>query len=142
MEEFKFKKHTGRETAVRVISERKIGGGIFADAKESIVEVGGRRRVFVVKEYVRKKKDGQYYGTGDPKVNALNSFFNYTKAKLAGLKVFPTCRIGEDGKSLLMTTGFSDDQLCIGSNSLVTLKDLNSPKIRSVENLEEFLKNS
>ncbi len=49
------------------------------------------------------------------------------------MKVFPTYRISDDGKSILMTSGFLNDQICLGDNSL------ESPIIEEIEDVDKFI---
>ena len=124
-----FRKHTGQEIEVDIVNQELLTAGrFFADVSESNVEIGGRKRKFIIKRY---HQPGM----------AQAAFEKYSIAKKAGLKVFPTFRIGEDGRSILMTTGFLNDQICIDSNSRISLKDLGYPLIEDIGNLQQFLLN-
>ncbi len=53
-----FTKNTGRnagkETRVRVIKETKINEGFFGDVFDTVVEVGGHKKRFIIKKYQKK----------------------------------------------------------------------------------------
>lgn len=126
--EVTFKKNTGRETTVKIISEVPINSGAHGNIFNTIVEINGHRKRFIVKMYGSKFS---------PKIT--NAVKNYSLAKRAGLKVFPTFRISKDGQSILMTTGFSENKICVGSNNIVTVNNLERPLIKKFENVDEFL---
>ena len=47
-----FKKNTGKETKVQVISEIRIAGGTFGEIFDTVVEIGGHRKRFIVKKQI------------------------------------------------------------------------------------------
>ena len=105
-------------TKVRIDSERRIGGGVFGDTYEAQVTVGNHKRTFVIKRF-------RIVAGLTPEENATEAMRNYDAAKKAGLKVFPTYRLGEDKKSILMTSGNTQDSVCIGTGG-------DSPKIEDI----------
>ena len=133
-----FKKNTGKETKVQVISEIRIAGGTFGEIFDTVVEIGGHRKRFIVKKY---RENNLPVGKPIATKNAHSAFENYSLAKEAGLKVFPTFRISEDEKDILMTTGFLKDQICIGSNNAKDVTKFDKPLIREISNTDEFLSN-
>ncbi|MBU0998689.1 hypothetical protein KKG24_00050 [Patescibacteria group bacterium] len=113
---------------------------------DTLVEIGGHRKRFIVKKYFDYPTDAIEKRTkasplGWSKINAQTAFKNYSLAQKAGLKVFPTFRMGEDKKSILMTTGFLDNQICVSSNNKITVVELGRPLIKEMggEMLDKFL---
>src|SRR6185436_979019 len=45
----------------------------------------------------------------------------------------------EDKKSILMTTGFSDDQICVGSSNYLTVTEFGRPLIQEIQDVNKFL---
>ncbi|HWA31989.1 MAG TPA: hypothetical protein VG694_00850 [Candidatus Paceibacterota bacterium] len=139
-----FKAANGRESTVKIVSEKPLNesrsyGKIF----DTVIEVGGHERNFVVKKYLPGYESDRL-NAGDEqhiKDTTQNAFRYYTLAKKAGLKVFTTFRISEDQKSILMTSGFLDNNICLGSNNVPGIKDFNHPPIGNIENVDEFLQN-
>ena len=131
-----FKKHTGKETALKIISETHINEGVFGDIFDAVVEINGKRKRFIVKKY-----KSFYYRTifHSAEENAKEAMENYTLAKNSGLKVFPTFRMGEDGKSILMTTGFLNDQICVSVNNTKNIVDFEKTSIKEIQDLNKFL---
>lgn len=129
-----FRKHTGKETTVHIVSETLINNGSFGKIFDTVVEVGGHKKRLIIKKY---NDASEKYA----KENAEHAFKNYSLAKEAGLKVFPTFRIGENGKSILMNTGFSNEQICIGVNNFKNVENLGRPFISEIINIDEFLLN-
>lgn len=128
-----FQKHDGKETQVNIIEETLMNKGAFGEISDAVVEINGRQKRFVIKKYM--------YDTEEIVEECTErAFRNYSLAKDAGLKVFPTFRLGEDKKSILMTTGFLEDQICIGSNNFLNIQDFNQTFIGKIENEDEFLK--
>jgi len=144
-QDFSFKKYTGKETKVHVESETLITQGTFGDIFDTVVEIGGHRKKFIVKKYTsigRSEKSSilpEEYIEEMLRNDTTMAFERYSLAKKAGLKVFPTFRIGEDEKSILMTTGFSDNEICVGTNSMVSVKNFEKPLIQKIENVDQFL---
>lgn len=114
-----FKKHTGKETVVRVVSETLINKGNYGKIFDTVIEIGGKRKRFIVKKYFDPETSeiDPPSDNLDGSINAQSALKKYSFAKKAGLKVFPTFRIGEDKKSILMTTELSEDQICVSSNN-------------------------
>lgn len=136
-----FKKHTGKETGVKIISETSINKGEFGEIFDTVIEIGGKRKRFIVKKYfdveiseVDPSSDRPY-----AEKNAQLAFRNYSLAKEAGLKVFPTFRTGGDKKSILMTTGFTNNEICLGSNNALSVIDFKQPFIKEIEDIDKFL---
>jgi len=124
--EISFKKHDGKETAVRVISETLISDtGYFGDVFDTIIEIGGHQKRVIIKKYIGDEEEKRRC--------AKQALENYSSAKKAGLKVFPTFRISEDGKSILMTSGFLNDQICLGDNNL------KNPAIEKIKDVDKFI---
>ena len=106
-----------------------LGRGGFGGVSEAFVEVNDDNVGFAIKQY-------------DSKDEAERAMKNYLEAKKAGLRVFPTCRISEDGLSLIMTTGHKPDWTCVGSNNSNaggSLESLGLSKMESIKNLDDFL---
>ncbi len=134
METTSFEKHTGKKAELKILEEARINSGGYGIVFDALVEIGGHKKRFIIKKYYENKYE-------PAKESASKAFENYTLAKKAGLKVFPTFRIGEDGKSILMTSGFTENQICIGSNSDGTnVKSFEEPLIKNIDNLDEFLR--
>ncbi len=131
---FSFRKDTGGKTEVEIISEKKINGGNFGNIFDAVVEIGGHKKRFIIKKYLANEWRSATQ-------RASFAFENYSRAKKAGLRVFLTFRIGEDNESILMTTGFKDNQICIGSKNhrRVTVESFGRPKIKEFSNLDRFL---
>lgn len=101
----------GKATRVTILHQNPIGQGEFGTVSEADVLVHGRNRKFVIKRYThdpRWHKDASH--------NAARAIENYKTLKAAGLKVFPTYRLSEDGRSILMTSGNLDTKVCVDSN--------------------------
>ncbi|MBI3888718.1 hypothetical protein HY311_02910 [Candidatus Nomurabacteria bacterium] len=133
-----FRKNTGKETIVKIISEIPIAEGSFGKIFDTVIEKGGHQKRFIVKKYFNYTPDLPKYNYM-VKESTQRAFHNYILAKNAGLKVFPTFRISEDGESILMTTGFSENQTCVGSNGGLNLSTLEQLPIEEIENLDKFL---
>jgi hypothetical protein len=84
---------------VKILHEEKIGEGELGEVFQAEVELGGRRRMMAIKKY----RDGTSFGRAEE--NAARAARNYKIFRQAGLRVFPTFRLGEDGRSILMTLG-------------------------------------
>ena len=136
MREDIFQKHTGKEVSTHVISENLITRGAFGRVFDTVIEIGGHRKRFIIKKY---SFSGDPVSLDIAEKDAKRAFENYSLAKKAGLRVFPTFRISKDKKKILMTTGFLNDQICIGSNSELSIVDFKQPLIEEIENLDEFL---
>lgn len=118
-----------RVTQVHVLNEREIGSGVFGRVYESLVNVEGRNRKFVIKKFSETRNKSA-------KDSALNAFQNYNRAKEAGLKVFSTYRLGEDGTSILMTNGNSETTVCVGGsdpNSFLEKRGI--PRISNIDDV-------
>lgn len=74
------------------------------------VMVGRKKRLFVVKRFDKNGENAERY--------AREALANWKTAKEAGLKVFPTYRIGDDNRSVLMTEGGGGEKrMFIASNN-------------------------
>jgi hypothetical protein len=104
-----FSKPEGKSTTVTILGEKEIGKGEFGVAYDAEVQIGSRKRHFVIK---------RYNTPSSAQKEAARAVENWRRAKTAKLKVFPTYRLGEDGESILMTSANLDSQLCIGNMSL------------------------
>ena len=131
-----FTKHTGKETAVSIVNEIPINNGAFGEIFDTVIKINGRKKRFIVKKYFDKSK---IRDRPIATINAQTAFANYSLAKEAELKVFPTFRIGEDKRSILMTDGFSDNQICIGSNNSKSVIDFEQPLIGKIKDEDKFL---
>ena len=58
---------------------------------------------------------------------------NYQTMKNAGLKVFPTYRLGADGRSILMTSGNLGSKICAGIDSNGSLPARGEQKLAEVD---------
>jgi len=95
-------------------------GGVYGMIHHVDTIVLGRPRRFVLKRFI---------GTQDKaRANAERAFDNYRRAKKAGLKVFPTYRLGEDRTSILMTDGNANSTISLSNNR--SLPELGLPPIR------------
>lgn len=143
-----FKKHTGKEKAYKVVEEVLFADGAFGKVFYTLVDTGQHKisgdrilKRFIVKKYSHSHSDAISDEDYEDRIkeDTKHAFQNYTFAKKAGLKVFPTFRMGEDEKSILMTTGFSDDKICVGTNSLLKTEDFEKPLIKNIANVDNFL---
>lgn len=123
----KFEHVDQRKTEVTVEPGRLIGRGGFGAVYETDVMIGGRHRTMVLKKF----HDNEL---GTPEENARRAFKNYSLAKEAGLKVFPTYRLGEDGSSILMTDGRAGVWFCAAGNN-----NEQSYRIVEIDNLKDIL---
>ena len=130
MDKIKFEKHTGKKAEVRILSETKVAEGSWGDIYEALVDIAGRERKFIIKKYGKKGSATQL---------ASQAFEKYKKGKEAGLRVFPTFRLSGDRKSILMTNGSLEDKICLGSNTYVGMEKKGFPRIKKIDNLDEFL---
>lgn len=136
-----FKTHDGREAKLKISDEKKINHGAWGNIYDCTAEVDGYKQRFIIKRY---EPNIENFRIRTPEEAAKHALENYALATKAGLKVFTTFRIGEDGKSILMTSGFSDNQICIGSNDdRIKVIKLGQPRIEKIENenLDKFLEN-
>ncbi len=130
-----FKKDSGRETKVKILNEVPIAKGTQGEAFDVVVEVGGHSQRMVIKRY-----NNRHVSDSENKKRARNAFDKYSIAKSAGLKVFPTFRIGGDNQSILMTSGFSNDKICIACNSHeFNVSKFERPLIKEIKNVDELL---
>ncbi len=133
MEDITFKKSTGKESAVKVITETLIDGGIYGNIFDAVIEIGGHKKRMIIKRYLDESDHAA-------KQEAQTAFNNYMAAKKAGLKIFPTFRIGDDQRSILMTTGFKDGNLCIGNNSRKDIRHFGAEPLKRIEQTDKFFK--
>lgn len=138
MEKTSFEKHTGKKSRVKILEENIISEGTtFGEIYETLVDVGGRKKKFIIKKYQGKDSTS----SGEFAVQfAKEAFENYSYAKKAGLKVFPTFRLSQDKKNILMTNGNLENQICIGANHYKNITDFERPLIKNIDNLDNFLK--
>jgi hypothetical protein len=134
----KFYKGPDHFSEVEILEKKPIGGGEFGEVSQIEVQIGEKQRTFVLKEFKdRKLCSAEEY--------ANNAIDKHTKLKNAGIKVFPTYRLGENGRSVLMTSGHSDKFVCIGTNegsrSLKDFPDIEAESIDTVSNFDSLLKN-
>lgn len=134
-----FEKNTGDTKTVRILDAKKINQGAIGEIFDTVTEVGGRKKRFIIKKFFDPEtRDGPY----NPAIGPERTFENYNVCKRAGLKVFPTYRISQDKKSILMTNAFSDEWVCIGSNqedSSINLETFSETKFTEIANFEVFL---
>lgn len=115
----RFNKFDGSSTQIQIVGEKYIGGGTFGKIYLADTLVARRPRRFVIKRYKGDTLAAERF--------AKKALTNYQRAKEAGLKVFPTYRMGEDGRSILMTDGHGDSTICLSNNR--TLPELGIPQI-------------
>lgn len=125
-----FAKEGRNSTQVIIKNERKIGNGWFSDVYQADVAIGNHTRKFVIKKFKDALIDGKALTA---KENAANAIVNYQSAKKAGLKVFTTYRLSEDGTSILMTNGSPDSTVCLTNNEDANLWGMGLPKIKKIE---------
>ena len=126
-EKFFKSKETEEGTEVEIGSKKIIGAGDFGVASSADVNIAGRLRKFVVKEF------GTNY-------DAEEAFKNYRNARAAGLKVFNTYRIDQTGRNILMSSVLDPNKIVIGSNDPIrSLKERKLKLKEGVTNLDEFL---
>jgi len=124
-------------TEVEIISEIKIGGGQFGEIFEAEAKIGTKNRNFVIKKFKDVPGIGDAPSRSAEEVAAV-AFENYGYAKKSGLKVFPTYRLGEDKKSILMTNANLGEQVCIGLNDdSPRLKDFGMNKLDYIANAND-----
>lgn len=123
----------GKVTLVNILNERKIGEGTTGTTYETDVLVGGRKRKFIIKRFKGS--------TVIAKKNTVRAIENYQMAKKAGLKVFPTYRLGEDGTSILMTNANVDSTICVDTLSYSSLPSRGGTKIEIDDDKFEKLAN-
>ncbi len=128
-----FRNRDGKPTEVTFEGEHFLGEGGFGKVFTVDARVGNHKKRFVVKRFFdTDEKPAEYY--------AKKAVKNYTVAQDAGLKVFPTYRLGEDN-SILMTSGHSYDWICVGTNEKTSsIENFGKNKIKEVENFEDFVK--
>ncbi len=117
----KFIKYDGTPSWIRISEETYMPtGGAFGAIYRADTEVLGRPRNFVIKKFrgdmVKAKRDAE------------RAFNNYRRAKKAGLKVFPTYRMGEDERSILMTDGNANSTIVLSNN--INLQEIGLPLIK------------
>src|SRR3989338_1172027 len=107
-ESARFYKNPERFSDIEIIKKTPLGGGAYGEISQVIVRVGNVDRTFVLKEFKDRGKSAELF--------ARRAFETHTKLKQAKLKVFPTYRLSEDGRSILMTSGHSEEFICLGTN--------------------------
>jgi hypothetical protein len=120
-----------KPSTVHVVDKKWIGQGSYGAVYQADVVIGSHARRFAIKQFQYRFRLGIDMGAEF----AARSMANYKTAKEAGLKVFPTYRLGQDKKSILMTNGNSGSTICIGSDfqsSLVAREESRiAPGVRS-----------
>jgi hypothetical protein len=131
-----YRHHTGRESHVQIVEERRIGAGEVGEAFEVKALVQGRECTFVLKKFFHGEELNN-------REIARKVFENYTQAKAAGLKVFPTFRLNEEAGTILMTIGYNEDWHCISANNRgsKSLKDFGAEKLSEIPHFQEFVRN-
>lgn len=129
---------TDRFSNIEIKRRQRIGEGAYGtvDLVNCDVVRGEKRRpiALVVKTY----KDSEFATNESDAQEALQ---NYNILKNAGLKVFPTCRISEDAKKIVMTSGMNDTTVCLGTNAgSSTMDDFQEQKLNMVNEFPHFLK--
>lgn len=99
-----------KPSTVQILGNKRIGVGDYGAVYEADVAIGNHIRKFAIKKFIPR------LGINREEEFAARSIANYQLAKNAGLKVFPTYRLGEDRKTILMTNGNSDLVICLGSD--------------------------
>jgi len=126
----------GKTTPVQIKSEKMIGRGFFGDVFTADTLIKGKKPWhFVIKRFRDKAE-----GTAED--YARSAMAKYEVARKVGLRVFRTYRLGEDGRSILMTNGNDSEVICVGkvakfpgemSSQLV---DLGEPKLAPLSDAE------
>jgi hypothetical protein len=132
MEEHLFRNHDGRESRIKITDEKPIGAGALGEVASVDAEVAGKEGRFVIKRYQ------SVLG----KERAAKAFENYRMAKEAGLRVFPTFRLGEDGTSILMTTAHTEEWICVSSNSEDTsdVEQYGVEKLKTIPRIDAYMR--
>lgn len=121
----KFQSARGRESTARILSEEQIGHGSFGNVYETVLDIGGHRKRMAIKRF---HDEGV---SRDPEHEARIAMQNYETCKNAGLRVFPTCRLGRDERSILMTLGKADNLHVLGGDE--------KRSVGKINNLSHFL---
>ncbi|MBU1091948.1 hypothetical protein KKA27_03765 [Patescibacteria group bacterium] len=125
-------------TAVKLERGAKLGEGAFGSVFEATIELSKRKKKFVIKEF----KDGDL--SQSPKDTAENrareAIEHWRVAKKAGLKVFPTYRIGDDEKSILMTSAHGEKNICVDPFPVdgATVETFGRSKLQEISNLDQL----
>ena len=109
MDEARFLNIHGRESMANVLSKTPIGDGGFSRVYEVEVEIGGHKKKFAIKEY-------KGLTDSDKRAHAKKAFDGYKLCQNAGLRVFPTFRLGSKGR-IIMTLGRIGKFLVIGNDN-------------------------
>jgi hypothetical protein len=138
---------TRESNPLKVDKKRKIGGGEMGLVYEVEVTVGVKedasnqaehsgnikKRTFALKEF-HDGADGDFvYDPAEDR--AVRAMKNFSELKNAGLATWETYRLGEDGKSILMTYGEMEEWRCVGSNE----DETGTEKMPEIENLDWLL---
>ncbi|MBU0732208.1 hypothetical protein KKC88_04995 [Patescibacteria group bacterium] len=125
---------------VDITQGEKVGSGHFGDVYLVEGKIGNHKKEFVIKRY--KDDLGDSF---DSLMDAKKAFSNHSKAKKAGLKVFPTYRLSEDKNSILMTSAAGEGKYCLAitideiDRSYVDSKGFEN--IKEIPNFEELANN-
>ncbi|MBI3631866.1 MAG: hypothetical protein HY225_00240 [Candidatus Vogelbacteria bacterium] len=126
-EKYSKKQEGPKGTGVEIGAAQYISEGSRGVAFQTEVIIGSKNRIFVLKKFFYKE-------------DAKMALENYQRAKKAGLKVFTTYRIDETSKKILMTTGHTDTDVCLGSiNHGNSLEYFNFPTIKTISNFDQFI---
>ncbi len=123
-----------RGADVHILQKDNIGQGSYGTVYEVEAEVGGKKRTMALKDYTEGM--APVYTMSDQmfKEQAQRALARYGLAKKAGLKVFSTYRLEENGTRILMTNG-NDDTFCLASNSETRFKELSIAHIEKFDDL-------
>jgi hypothetical protein len=139
--------NTRESNPLRVYKKRKIGQGEMGSVYEVEVTVGGesgalnqtehspniKKRTFALKEFHDGVVGDLVYDPAEDR--AVRAMKNFSELKNAGLATWETYRLGEDGKSILMTYGEMEEWRCVGSNE----DEAGTEKMPEIENLDWLL---
>lgn len=115
-------------TADGVIEGKKLGSGNYGDVSEVEIEKGKHKIKLATKDYSKDLDNAE--------MRAERAYKNYLLVKSAGLKVFPTMRISEDKKKLLMTLGTNANNFIVSKGS-----EIKWEKIKKLDNLDSLITN-
>ena len=107
--------------ADKVVRKEKLGEGDFAPVYTTEIWKDGVKYLFAVKDYGEE-------------IETLRAFEGYLMAKAAGLTVFPTVRISEDHKQLIMTLGTDENFFLVGKNS-----EYEWNRVEEISNIEDII---
>jgi len=152
-------KGTGKWVTQRIVPKKIIGQGNFGMALlVDIPTARGRTLHFVVKRpHPTECSPGEYmahlgiYEESELQdrirqehamTQVAREINNYELARRAGLKVFNTMRqmLSENGAELLMTTGFTDEWICLGDKGeAAEVKTYGLNRLTQIDNFTKFV---